>query len=156
MEIIRLENSNNYIFDKICEWNYNWWGIRDNLSYEEVRCELEHSLNNKRLPQTFVMLIDSKPVGMYQLSMCDDLNSRPDIYPWLIDVYVDEDYRGRGICRKLMETVYENAKKANLDELYLYTKHIGLYEKFGWKFIEEVKTFRKDSPIERLYKLEIK
>lgn len=59
MEIIRLENSNNYIFDKICEWNYNWWGIRDNLSYEEVRCELEHSLNNKRLPQTFVMLIDS-------------------------------------------------------------------------------------------------
>ena len=156
MEIIRLENSNNYIFDKICEWNYNWWGIRDNLSYEEVRCELEHSLNNKRLPQTFVMLIDSKPVGMYQLSMCDDLNSRPDIYPWLIDVYVDKDYRGRGICRKLMETVYENAKKANLDELYLYTKHIGLYEKFGWKFIEEVKTFRKDSPIERLYKLEIK
>ena len=156
MEIIRLENSNNYIFDKICEWNYNWWGIRDNLSYEEVRCELEHSLNNKRLPQTFVMLIDSKPVGMYQLSMCDDLNSRPDIYPWLIDVYVDEDYRGRGICRKLMETVYENAKKANLDELYLYTKHIGLYEKFGWKFIEEVKTFRNDSPVERLYKLEIK
>lgn len=55
-----------------------------------------------------------------------------------------------------MNTVNENAKKANLKELYLYTKHIGLYEKFGWTFMGEVKTFREDSPIERLYKLEIK
>lgn len=55
-----------------------------------------------------------------------------------------------------MNTVNENAKKANLQELYLYTKHVGLYEKFGWKFVEEVKTFKKDSPIERLYRLEIK
>lgn len=156
MKIIKLENSDNYIFDKICEWNYNWWGIRDNLSYEEVRCNLEHSLNKERLPQTFVLLIDEEPAGMYQLSIFDDLNSRPDIYPWLINVYVDEKYRGNGICRRLMETVYENAKKANLDELYLYTKHVGLYEKFGWDFVEEVKTFRNDSPIERLYKLEIK
>lgn len=35
-------------------------------------------------------------------------------------------------------------------------KHIGLYEKFGWTFIGEVKTFKKHSPIGRLYKLEIK
>ena len=28
MEIIRLENSDNYIFDKICEWNYKWWGVK--------------------------------------------------------------------------------------------------------------------------------
>ena len=93
---------------------------------------------------------------MYQLSMCEDLNSRPDIYPWLINVYVDEKFRGNNVCRNLMETVYENAKKANLDELYLYTKHVGLYEKFGWDFVEEVKTFRNESPIERLYNLKIK
>lgn len=156
MRIIRLENNDNYIFDKICEWNYNWWGKRDNLSYEEVRCNLEHSLNKERLPQTFVLLIDDEPAGMYQLSMCEDLNSRPDIYPWLINVYVDEKFRGNNVCRNLMETVYENAKKANLDELYLYTKHVGLYEKFGWDFVEEVKTFRNESPIERLYNLKIK
>ena len=95
MKIIRLENSNNKIFDKICEWNYNWWGIRNHESFEEVKCGLEHSLNTDRLPQTFVALIDNEPVGMYQLSMCEDLNSRPDIYPWLINVYVDENYRGQ-------------------------------------------------------------
>ena len=102
MEIIRLEHSNNYIFDKICEWNYNWWGIRNNNSFEEVKCNLEHCLCKERLPQTFVALIDGEPAGMYQLSMSEDLISRPDIYPWLINVYVDEEFRGKNVCRKLI------------------------------------------------------
>jgi GNAT superfamily N-acetyltransferase len=156
MRIIRLEDENNTIFDKICEWNYNWWGIRDGRCFEEVRCNLAHSLNRERLPQTYIALIGDEPAGMYQLSMSENLDSRPDIYPWLINVYVDEKFRGRSVCRELMKTVNDNAKKANLQELYLYTKHVGLYEKFGWEFVEEVQTFREDSPIERLYRLKIK
>lgn len=155
MKIIKLVDKNHPIFEKICEWNYHWWGLRDGKSFEEVRCNLEHSLNEVRLPQTFVAMIGDEPAGMYQLAMFDDLESRPDLYPWLINVYVDEKFRGKNVFRTLMNTVNENAKKANLNELYLYTKHMGLYEKFGWKFIGEVQTFRKDSQIERLYKLEI-
>ncbi len=155
MKIIKLEESNNLFFDKICDWYYNWLGIKNNESIEEIKCTFEHSLCKNKLPQTFVALIDGEPAGMYQLSMSDDLNSRPDLYPWLINVYVDEKFRGRNVARELMNTVKENAKELGLTELYLYTKHIGLYEKFGWKFIEEVKTFKDDSPVERLYKLEI-
>ena len=155
MEIIKLEESNNLFFDKICDWYYNWLGIKNNESIEEIKCTFEHSLCKNKLPQTFVALINGEPAGMYQLSMSDDLNSRPDLYPWLINVYVDEKFRGRNVARELMNTVKENAKELGLIELYLYTKHIGLYEKFGWKFIEEVKTFKDDSPVERLYKLEI-
>lgn len=106
MRIIRLENNNDDIINKICEWNYNWWGIKNNNSLEE-------------------------------------------------NVYVDEKRRGNGICRKLMNIVKENAKSISLNELYLYTKHVGLYEKFGWKFIEKVNTFKDDSSMERLYKLDI-
>ena len=155
MEIIKLEESNNLFFDKICDWYYNWLGIKNNESIEEIKCTFEHSLCKNKLPQTFVALIDGEPAGMYQLSMSDDLNSRPDLYPWLINVYVDEKFRGRNVARELMNTVKENAKELGLTELYLYTKHVVLYEKFGWKFIEEVKTFKDDSPVERLYKLEI-
>lgn len=155
MKIIKLEESNNLFFDKICDWYYNWLGIKNNESIEEIKCTFEHSLCKNKLPQTFVALIDGEPAGMYQLSMSDDLNSRPDLYPWLINVYVDEKFRGRNVARELMNTVKENAKELGLTELYLYTKHVGLYEKFGWKFIEEVKTFKDDSPVERLYKLEI-
>lgn len=155
MKVIRLEDKNNDIFNKICEWNYNWWGIKNGNSIEEVECYLEHSLCENRLPQTYVAMIDNEPVGMYQITMSDDLVSRPDIYPWLVNVYVDEKYREKKLCRKLMNTVKENAKKVNLTELYLYTKHIGLYEKLDWEFVEEVNNFKSDSPIERLYRLDI-
>ena len=156
MKIIRLENSDNQIFNKICEWNYNWWGIKKNNTYEEVKTYFEHSLcNEKRLPQTFIALLDNMPVGMYQICMSDDLYSRPDLYPWLANVYVDEKYRGNGICGELMKTVKQNAKNIGLTELYLYTKHVGLYEKYGWNYIEQVNTFRGDSPNESVYRLNI-
>lgn len=155
IEIIRIENSDNYIFDKICEWNYNWWGKRDGKSMEAVRCNLVHSLCTDRLPQTYVAMVGGVPAGMYQLAMSDDLESRPDIYPWLINVYVDENFRGQGICKMLMQSVRESAKAAGLSELFLYTRHAGLYEKFGWEFVEYVQTFRPESPTERLYRLRV-
>ena len=155
IKIIKLTDAKDPIFAKICEWNYHWWGIRNHNSFEEVKCNLEHSLCVQRLPQTIVALIDNEPVGMYQIAMSDDLTSRPDIYPWLINVYVDENFRGQNICRLMMNTVKDYAKQAHLTELFLYTKHIGLYEKFGWQFVEEVQTFKEDSPIERLYRLNI-
>lgn len=156
MEIVKLQDSKNSIFEKVVMWNYNWWGAAKGESIDSVRYGLEHSLNSERLPQTFVALLDGEPVGMYQLSMCDDLKGRPDIYPWLINVYVDEKFRNRKVCAVMMNTVRGNAKKAGLGELYLYTHHVGLYEKFGWEFVEDVKTFNEDSPIERLYRLEIR
>lgn len=156
MEIVRIESSDHPAFEKICEWNYRWWGLRDHRSLEEVRCNMAHSLCvGDRLPQTFVAMTEGQPVGMYQLSMMDDLDSRPDIYPWLINVYVDESFRRKGICGMLMRSVQEHARAAGLRELYLYTSHTGLYERFGWRFVEEVRTFREDSPVERLYRLRI-
>ena len=156
LEIIRLEQKDNEIFNQVVEWNYKWWGIREGESRDEVVYLFEHSICTDRLPQTFVALLSGKAVGMYQPSMTDDLFGRPDVYPWLINVYVDEAYRGRQICRELMLTVPENARKAGCDELYLYTSHVGLYEKFGWEFTEYVKTFNEKSPTERLYKLKLK
>ncbi len=156
LEIIRLESTDSPIFDAICQWNYAWWGAPNNKSLEQVRYCLAHSLEQNRLPQTFVALQDGTPVGMYQLSMSDDLDIRPDIYPWLINVYVPEEFRGRNICRELMNTVKDNALKAGLTELYLYTHHLGLYEKFGWEMVEELPSFKPNSPTQRLYKLPLK
>ncbi len=156
IRIIRLESADDPVFEKVYEWNYGWWGARGGISPEEVRCTLAHSLNGRRLPQTFVALEDGRPVGMYQLSMIDDLYSRPDIYPWLIDVFVDPAARGRGVCAAMMATVPQNARAAGLDELFLYTGHAGLYERFGWEFVGEVETFRPEDPRARLYRLDLK
>ncbi len=156
LKIIRLEGKNNPCFDKVVRWNYEWWGEKTGKSREAVEYFMEHSICTDKLPQTFVAVDEGEPVGMYQLSMVDDLFGRPDIYPWLINVYVDPNHRGKNICRELMGTVPEAARAAGIKMLYLYTSHVGLYEKFGWEFVQEVPTFNEESPMERLYRIEIK
>lgn len=156
LKIIKLIQPDNEIFKRVCEWYYEWLGKSHGESYDEVIYTMEHSINTVRLPQTFVALVDGSPAGMYQLAIADDLTGRPDVYPWLINVYVCEGFRGRGVCRALMESVAENAAAAGMDELYLYTKHVGLYEKFGWEYVENVLTFDDASPVERLYRLNLR
>lgn len=73
------------------------------------------------------------------------------IYPWLINVYIHDAYRGKGYFKKLMNSLKENCKKLEIEKIYLYTTHNGLYEKFGWKFEEEFNTFIKGKEIQRLY-----
>lgn len=156
IEIRQLTAPEGPAFDALCAWMHGWWGVRDGLTPEQVRTEMRHCLNTgNRLPQTFIAYVDGTPAGSYQLSMSDDLESRPDIYPWLISLQVDPAFRGLGVARALLETVERNARAAGLSRLYLYTAHNGFYEKFGWQFVEMVETFRESSPLERLYTLEI-
>lgn len=48
-----------------------------------------------------------------------------------------------------------NEKNINSNELWLYTKHVKLYEKFGWRYISDIDTYNKEQRIQRLYKLEL-
>src|SRR5262249_32447699 len=54
-------------------------------------------------------------------------------YAYLCDVFVDEEYRGRGLSKWLMGCIMENPDFANLRRFTLATKDAhGLYEKFGF------------------------
>ncbi|MBR0488104.1 GNAT family N-acetyltransferase [Candidatus Saccharibacteria bacterium] len=154
-EIKQLINIDESTLNTVTNWMYNWWGIKDGYSFDGVKCFMEHSLQKDRLPQTYGLFIDNKIIGMFQLTY-EDLKVRPDIYPWLANVYIDEKYRARGYGGKMLESVKEIAKnKLDFSELYLYTKHSNLYEKFGWKYVSDIDTFNEESRIEKLYKLDL-
>ena len=139
--------------DTITGWMYAWWGKAEGYSYEAVRACMAHSLQEQRLPQTYGLFRDSKLVGMYQFTN-GDLFPRPDLYPWLANLYIDPACRGAGLGRFLIESVRRHAANAGLKELYLFTTHSGLYEKFGWAFVQEIDTFLEPR-IQRLYKTEL-
>ena len=143
MQISKL-TCKNEIFDKILDWYYEWWGKGEGWSKEKVEYFLLHSINNDRLPVTYYAHEGDDIKGVYQISMFD-LDVRPDIYPWLINIYVDEKSRGEGICRKLVFHAEKTAREMGYDELFLYTHHKGLYEKFGYKFFDNTETFRGDT-----------
>lgn len=156
IEIKQIITADEKILNKITQWMYNWWGEKDGYTYEEVKCFMNHSMEKDRLPQTYGIFLNNEIIGIYQFSY-EDLSIRPDIYPWLANVYICESYRNKGYARKMLETVKSNAQeKLNFNEIYLYTKHKGLYEKFGWEFISDFDTYSKEPRIQRLYKMHLK
>ena len=155
LELKQLINIDNDILNTITTWMYNWWGIKDGYSFEAVKCFMQHSLQKDRLPKTYGLFLNNTIIGMFQLTY-EDLAVRPDIYPWLANVYIDEKYRKMGYSKNLLEGVKNIAQSSlEFNELFLYTKHIGLYEKFGWKYISQINTYKDESRMERLYKLDL-
>lgn len=55
-------------------------------------------------------------------------------FAYLCDVFVDEEFRGRGLSKKLMSCIMQHPDLAALRRFTLATKDAhGLYEKFGFK-----------------------
>ena len=55
-------------------------------------------------------------------------------------VYVEKEYRCRGIAGKLLAFLCEDMRSFGLKTLYLVTEHTGFYERYGWEFMGMVKS----------------
>ena len=138
------------ILDITTRWMYEWWGVDDNYKYDDVYTYMKNSFNKEKLPQTFIMYLDDKIIGMYQITY-RDLFIRPDVYPWIANVYIDSRYRKKGYGKILIDSIKEQVKdNTTLDRVFLYTDHKNLYEKYGWQLIETIDDKNK------LYKLNIR
>jgi GNAT superfamily N-acetyltransferase len=90
------------------------------------------------IPLAFVALVSDHVVGAVSLKP-SDIDIRPDFSPWLGGLYVDPEYRRRGIGSLLIEKVIQEAEELGFSELYLWTPSAeSLYAKHGWRPIEEL------------------
>ena len=138
------------VLDITTIWMYDWWGKKEKYKYADVYTYMNHSFNYDKLPQTYIMYLDEKIIGMYQITY-RDLFVRPDIYPWVANIYVDKEYRNKGYGKLLIRSVKTEMKNnTTFDKLFLYTTHKNLYEKYGWECIETIDENHK------LYKLDLK
>ena len=155
LEVKQITKLNKENFKKIKEW-ISPWLKEDNMSDKAIESYIKSSIQKYKLPQIYGLFLNNKLIGMYEF-IYNDLPSRPDIYPCLANVYIDETERGKGYSRVLLNSIKNNAlKNIKEKELFLYTKENGLYEKYGWKFIKEIDTFIDGERIQRLYRLDLK
>ena len=150
IEIRKIIDPSKEILDITTKWMYNWWGKELKHEYEHVYYYMSHSFNDNKFPQTYGLFLDDKIIGMYQITY-SDLFIRPDIYPWIANLYIDEKYRNKGYGGLLISSIKESViKNTEFKEVFGYTHHHNLYEKYGWKFVSN--TELED---EKLYKLEV-
>ncbi len=83
--------------------------------------------------ECFVMLEDGVPAGTASLTN-EDLESRPDLTPWLAGVFVPPHCRGRGHASALVRAVEAHAQGHGIATLWLYTGQAALlYARLGWR-----------------------
>ena len=83
--------------------------------------------------ETFVLFDSERPVGTAGL-VRSDLESRPDLTPWLAGLWVEPAFRRRGHATALVRAVESFASAVAVPVLWLYTLAAeGLYLQLGWQ-----------------------
>ena len=135
--------------------------------YQQRKQTLEDSLKNyrertntDRLPLTLVavrarhgqsltgLAVNCRElVGMVSLKF-HDMDTRPDLDPWLGGLFVIPEWRNRGVGTMLMHRATEEAGRLSVSQLYLWTHTAeALYRKLGWQVVERSNYFGKEAVV---------
>ncbi len=88
---------------------------------ETIALSLQHSL-------TFGIYEGSRQIGLARIV------SDYTTFAWLCDVFIHEDYRGKGLGKWLMQTIHSHPDLQGLRRWLLATRDAhGLYAQYGWK-----------------------
>lgn len=127
-----------------------------NFSWEEVKDHTLQTIKNWTFEDwetPFAAAVCGRIVGMLTI-MKSDYYPLPEIYPWISTVFVTEEYRGQRISGKLIDRANEYAKGIGFDRTYIPTEFIGLYEKYGYRYIKDIVNY--GNGVDRLYVKELK
>lgn len=136
--------------DKASQWFHQKWKIPIKAYQESIN----DCLNGKNsVPQWYLAVANGEIVGGLGV-IENDFHERKDLAPNVCAVYVEKEYRCKGIAGKLLNFVCEDMKTFGIDTLYLLTDHTSFYERYGWEYLcmvrEEGKN-REDEEWARCY-----
>lgn len=124
----------------VAKWYFDEW-CRDTgrHSLDFVQKNVAAASSKETAPMLVLCHIDNELVGAAELKN-REMDAFPEYEFWLGGVYVQTDYRGKGIGFALVSEVIKRAKKANIKQLYLQTENLsgGLYTKFGFNHLHQV------------------
>lgn len=65
----------------------------------------------------------------------NDFHNRKDLAPNVCAVYVENEFRKKGIAGMMLDYVCKDFAQMGIDTLYLITEHTSFYERYGWDFL---------------------
>lgn len=150
MQIVDLNTAPQHIA-QLAAWHHRQWSYLDPDKTLEQRIEdLRGHLRGAAVPRTFVA-IDDELLGSASL-IEDDMDTHPELTPWLASVFVDPAQRQRGVGAALVKAAMAAAAQAGLNTLWLFTPdQERFYRQLGWRTVsrehhrgEEVTIMRID------------
>ena len=83
----------------------------------------------------FIMADGDKLVSFCTLTGRDCIKD-DDLFPWIGFVFTAPEHRGKRYSGEVIEAACERAERQGFDKVWLATDHIGLYEKYGFTYVE--------------------
>ena len=121
----------------VAKWLHDEWGhLRSGDTIETRAARIERNCGHCEIPTSFVATEVDDVVGCASL-IENDMETRPELSPWLAGVFVPATHRGRGIGTALIMQVLKEAQTLRIPRIYLYTPGAGtLYRRLGWSIVE--------------------
>jgi len=137
MELAPLCDNLNFV-DEIAALHHDEWNhLSPNETIENRRDALISAAASEGIPSIYIAYKDNQFIGSAAI-VAKDMDSRPDIGPWLAAVYVKKKWRKQGVATLLLNHCEFQASKAGVKILYLFTEFASqLYAKNGWVILEQ-------------------
>lgn len=130
MEILKLRE-NAKLADKAVNWFSSKWKIPVEAYEESINACLQ---NAEAIPQWYIALENDDIIGGIGV-IENDFHDRKELTPNVCAVYVEREYRCKGIAGELLKYVCADMESFGIKTLYLITDHTGFYERYGWEFL---------------------
>ncbi|MEQ9393647.1 GNAT family N-acetyltransferase [Haliea sp.] len=112
-----------------------WRELYPEDTVDSFAADLARSLGGDPVPSTWALVAAGVAIGSVSL-IEQDLDSRPELTPWLANLWVDREWRGRGLGKRLVLHACEQGRLRGLERLYLYTpEHATFYQALGWEVL---------------------
>lgn len=84
-----------------------------------------------------IALVDGRLAGICLLVL-QEFEPLHDVSPWLASLYVAPEYRKRGVARRLVAAIEDQARRHGVTRLHLYSGDAEkFYLKCGWNLAEQ-------------------
>ena len=115
------------------EWSY----LNPGETLEGKAEYLKSNCGRNGVP-SFVIAVEGTVLMGSASLIAHDMDDRPDLTPWLADVYVKSKFRRQGVATALIRRIEAEAKSAGIARLFLYTPDAAeLYRHLGWTIFEK-------------------
>lgn len=118
------------------------------MPLEDYRESMAAMAPGHPVPQWY-LLLDGETIAGGAGVIENDFHDRPDLAPNLCALFVEPEFRGRGLARALLDAVRADLAGMGVETLYLVTDHTEFYERCGWQFVGWVHD--TDGVPERMY-----
>ncbi|MCQ8119983.1 GNAT family N-acetyltransferase [Methylomonas rosea] len=137
LNIINLSQEPHQI-PTLAQWHHaEWADLNPGQTLEHRIDRMQAYLSSKLIPSTFICKHEDQLAGSAAI-IESDMDTHPELTPWLASVYVAPEFRRKGIGAKLVKHVMLQAKTAGVAKLYLFTPdRADFYAKLGWVAIAE-------------------